>query len=503
MANFIIWATPGEAEVSRPEYDSIASQSTNPAFHTYQSFIWHRERRISTESRQMPRWFRALGPYQLASWLRNHGYTVKVIDFCMYMTVDQLVTITEKYIDNTTLAIGASTTFWQVYDTTPILPLWIVAAKAHIETKFKNIKWCLGGHFSNRFKLEGWKVLEGEGENTVLKWLDEISNKKIYRKPFDIQQTSNMFMPDDYIQPYEFLPVELGRGCMFKCKFCQYPNIGKKPGTYLKNYQCLYEEILGHHNKWGTTRFYYTDDTVNESEEKLEALADIAQKLPFKLEWIGYARADLIWSNPRTSQLLKDSGLRSAFFGIESFERKSSLLVGKGWSGLHAKDWLLKQKQIWKDEINWSLATIVGIPGQTPEQLFDDADWMIKNNMYWAIYHALMINPAGFFGEIATISEFERNHKEYGFTFPDPIHNPWYWENGDWNFDKAIKIQNTLTEKTVDHMLLSSWALGEYASLGYGVDEIINKPHKDFINNQEIFTKAWNFIDNYITKHLL
>jgi hypothetical protein len=123
--------------------------------------------------------------------------------------------------------------------------------------------------------------------------------------------------------------------------------------------------------------------------------------------------------------------------------------------------------------------------------------------MYWAIYHALMINPTGFFGEIATISEFERNYKEYGFTFPDSIHNPWYWENGDWNFDKAIKIQNTLTEKTVDHMVLSSWALGEYASLGYGVDEIMNKPHKDFINNQEIFTKAWNFIDNYITKHLL
>jgi hypothetical protein len=500
MANFIIWATPGISEIAKNHYNDIAKKSTNPSSHSYQSLIWHRDRKIDDkEFNHIPRWYRSLGPYQLATWLRNHGYTVKVIDFCLYMTVDQLVGITEKHIDSSTLAIGASTTFWQIYETTPP---WIAKAKKDIENKFKNIKWCLGGHGSNRFKSDGWEVLEGEGENIVLKWLDEISDRKIYRKPFDILQSSNMFMPDDFIQSYEFLPVELGRGCMFKCKFCQYPNIGKKPGTYLKNYQCLYEEILDHYNKWGTTRFYYTDDTVNESEEKIQALADIAQKLPFKLEWIGYLRADLIWSKPHTSQLLKDSGLRSAFFGIESFERKSSLLIGKGWSGLHAKDWLLEQKQRWKDEINWSVATIVGIPGQTPEQLFDDCDWLIKNNMYWSIFHALHINPAGM-GKIATVSEFERNYQEYGFTFPDPINYPWYWENGDWNYALALQVTDDLSRKGLDHHLLSSWTLGEYASLGYSVDEIINRPHNDFVNNQEVFTKAWNFIESYVTKNLL
>lgn len=497
MANFIIWSTPSFPEIQINH--NLEKKIATPAVHTYQSLTWHRENNIDDSVfRNLPRWFRYLGPYQLASWLRNHGYTVKVIDFCLYMTENQLVEITEKYTDSDTLGIGASTTFWQSYTT---IPSCVTNARRRIQSKFKNIKWCLGGHDANRFKSDGWNVLEGEGEDVVLKWLDEISNKKIYRTSFNIQQASNMFVPDDHIQSYEFLPVELGRGCMFKCKFCQYPNIGKKPGTYLKNYECIYQEILDHYNKWGTTRFYYTDDTVNESEEKLEALVDIAQRLPFKLEWIGYIRADLIWSKPHTSQLLKDSGLRSAYFGIESFERKSSILIGKGWSGLHAKDWLLAQKERWKDEINWSLSMIVGIPGQTPDQLFDDCDWMIKNNMYYCIFNALYINRNST-GAMATVSEFERNYQKYGFTFPDST-NPYYWENSDWNFAKALQTRDELQRKTIEHQLISSWELGECASLGYSVDDIINKSHFNFVTNQEFFTRSWNFINNYITKSLL
>ena len=35
------------------------------------------------------------------------------------------------------------------------------------------------------------------------------------------------FEKNDFILPGESLPLELSRGCIFKCRFCQYPNIGK------------------------------------------------------------------------------------------------------------------------------------------------------------------------------------------------------------------------------------------------------------------------------------
>ena len=50
----------------------------------------------------------------LAAWLRQHGYSVKVIDFCHLMSVDDLVKISQKYITEETVAIGVSSTFWGV-----------------------------------------------------------------------------------------------------------------------------------------------------------------------------------------------------------------------------------------------------------------------------------------------------------------------------------------------------------------------------------------------------
>lgn len=94
---------------------------------------------------------RSLGAYQLASWLRHNGYTVKVIDFCSLMSTDNLVNITEKYINEDTLTIGVSTTFWRSEGWNPIgdyvyvEPKWVISARKIIENKFPDIKWTMGG----------------------------------------------------------------------------------------------------------------------------------------------------------------------------------------------------------------------------------------------------------------------------------------------------------------------------------------------------------------------
>ena len=51
---------------------------------------------------------RPLGAHQLSGWLRSHGYTVKVIDFCHALSTDALVSLTEMHIDSQTVGIGVS-----------------------------------------------------------------------------------------------------------------------------------------------------------------------------------------------------------------------------------------------------------------------------------------------------------------------------------------------------------------------------------------------------------
>ena len=55
---------------------------------------------------------RIAGPHELACWLEKFGYSVKVIDFCNKMSSEDVIKITEKHIDSNTIAIGASSTFW-------------------------------------------------------------------------------------------------------------------------------------------------------------------------------------------------------------------------------------------------------------------------------------------------------------------------------------------------------------------------------------------------------
>ena len=453
---------------------------------------------------------RPLGPHKLASWLRQNGYSVKVIDFAGCMTTQQLTAITDKWIDERTLAIGVSTTFLpnedpqtrssgQAIEQALPLPEWLVDGKREIEHRHPNLRWIMGGSRVNQFRQPGWEAMDGAGEDRMLDWLDGLSATTPAARPrFDITRSCGpVFTADDHITRCEVLPIELGRGCMFRCRFCSYDQIGKKPGTYLRDLDSIRDEILYYYENWGVTRFYYIDDTVNETVEKVTILRDIAKSMPFRLEWIGYIRADLVWARPETEQLLVDSGLRSTFIGIESFEVNSSKLIGKGWSGMHGKEWLLKMKDRWKDQINWSLGLIIGLPGQTVAQLEDDSKWLIDNDMINWRWAALWISPGIF------ESEFSRNSEKYGFSFPDP-NQPWEWEHqqSGWNLTKARKTVMRFNGVQRILMKQAGWQVGDSAALGYEFDTIMQDNSKVSELLTIIAQRKIDFVENYVAKSL-
>ena len=275
---------------------------------------------------------RAAGPHQLAGWLISQGYTVKVIDFCHLLSTKELEEITSKHIDSSTIAVGVSSTFWDVVHGLELPkekqfaePQWVQDGRQRVQSKFPNLKWLLGGANSTSSNLKyNWTIMHGHAEDQLLKFMDEHTSISLQRRIFDIKNLGACFKDDLGIQSSEVLPIELSRGCQFTCKFCRYPLLGKKKNTYLRDFSLTEHELIENYQRYGTTRYFFLDDTVNESDEKIVAMADMAQRLPFKLEWIGYNRLDLIGSKPHTIQLLKDSGLKSSFFGIESFHPQPS-----------------------------------------------------------------------------------------------------------------------------------------------------------------------------------
>jgi hypothetical protein len=450
---------------------------------------------------------RVIGTHQIAHYLRKHGYTARVIDYCPFIGPEKIAEITLKWADEDTVAIGVSSTWWsqekkglvvKTKGRQNIEPLWLSEARQIVEDARPDLKWILGGanSHSNTISFD-WIKFHNHAEDDIVRWADTNSKKFKLRGLFDIKTLSHRFVDDDCIESHEALPIELGRGCKFKCKFCQYPLIGKKPGTYLRDMQCVKEEILYNYEKFGVTKYFYLDDTVNEDDDKLQTMVDMAQNLPFEISWVGYNRADLIYSKPHTAQWLIDSGMKSCFFGIESLHPEASKLIGKGWSGKHAREWLPKLRHdIWKDKANFTLAFIVGIEPEPKESIWKTQTWCIENKMSDWSWSPLYIRDKDKVDY--NLSEFEVHAEEYGYNLTGSGSE---WISTNWTFEKATAIADRLMKLTRKRRIIAGWPAMEIASAGYEIKDILNKPY-DFIIGHDHLTKTKNFLNSYITKLL-
>lgn len=453
---------------------------------------------------------RPSGPHLLAQWLIHFGFTVKVIDFCSSMSTNDLVSITRKHIDSTTVAIGVSSTFWddnaQFSGKKSInslavsfrvhavdSPNWVIKARTHVESAFPKLDWILGGANSDAPLTETWIRFHQNPEDQLRKYLDEKLSLNRIHVPFNILTTTGTYMDGLGIQSSEVLGFEWGRGCQFKCSFCRYKLIGKKKNTYLRSPDIIRQDLILNYEKYGTTRYIYVDDTTNESFEKIESMAAVAQSMPFEIEWVGYGRLDLIGSNKSTMSTLRESGLRSMYFGIESFNREASKSVGKGWNGVHGMEFLLELKHHWGDEINFLTSFIVGLNPETIEELDETLNWCIQNKIASWQFTPLSVSS------ILTLnaSEFDKNCTKYGYSFPDP-NRPNYWVNDKWNTSlasaKAAELNNSFQHTSPAAFFLASVA----GITGESLKEVMNKKH----DMNQLFIRSEQVINDYVKYQL-
>ncbi len=213
---------------------------------------------------------------------------------------------------------------------------------------------------------------------------------------------------------------------------------------------------------------------------------------------VGYNRLELIGVKPHTIELLKQSGLKSAFFGIESFHPKASKIVGKGWNGARGKDFLLELREYWKDDINFHLAFIAGITGETESDLDNTQQWCIDNKIASWRFSGLNINTSD---KQIWKSEFDLNYGMYGYKFPYPDKTE-YWVNNNWTAHTANLKAWNLTKELQSNVKPAVWLLGELSTLGYDLDYLMSK-RKQELDWDDIKNKNKLFIETYVQSQLL
>jgi radical SAM superfamily enzyme YgiQ (UPF0313 family) len=446
-----------------------------------------------------PIWQRSMGAYQVASHVRKFGFECQVIDFVDLFNIKELENIILSSIDSKTLAIGISTTFFSNQETkgkfisakrnsNSVITDNLRNLLLNIKKKFPTIKIIGGG--ANSYLIENDSlfdtVFHGYSEQSVVDYLSELQDKlpkKIYPKKnnqtiidgksshFDITSLDHRWDKKDFILSGETLPIEISRGCIFKCNFCSYPLNGKKKFDYLRDPELIKDELIYNYENFGTTNYFFTDDTFNDSTIKLESLHKVITSLPFKIKFVTYLRLDLLNAHKEQIPLLKEMGLGSAFFGIETLNHESGKCIGKGMNPELVKSFLLDlYHNHWNSEIPFTCSFIVGLPGETVESVNQTHSW-ITSTPFNGLWYPLYIKTNGHFK-----SEFDSNFKDYGYRLDD--NNEWYTDI--MNYQQALDLSEEFNHIGLyNENTPSSWLLFGLLSYGFDISEIKQIKIKD------------------------
>ena len=438
---------------------------------------------------------RPISSYQLAWWLRKHNIESQVIEFTQLMSSEQLVRLIEQCMDSSTHSICVSTVFWPMNPT--VIPEPIKSTLEIIKKKYPNLSIVAGGPNVHRFDPSNTIFdvkITGDGEDKLLSYCQEKKYKlTLPNQKFDIVHDEHRYSEKDLILSHEAVPMELGRGCIFKCKFCSSANIGKAKGTYQRGYDYIFDEIKYNYEKFGTTHYMFLDDTVNEDEEKINYIANISKRLGVQITWSGYIRVDLIWSKKNYNELF-DSGLRNAYFGLESFHPEASKIIGKGWNGQHGKEWIPKlYNELWNKQVKIEASFIVGLPKETEESLLETVKWINEINAGYMFFYPLDLKNDTTNSELSSV--FSRDYPKYNYIINNG--NQWYNTETKIGRPKAEALASKLNKMLFNHTM-GGWNSNHLYNIGMSLDEIRNTKLIDL--GHILAREKSNFINKYVGK---
>ena len=411
---------------------------------------------------------RYAGTYRIATEMRKHGWHVDVIDFMMSFSDSEILDIIKQRKRPDTAWVGFSSTFLMPREFDPFgnrtsirdaseasssIGLSLDAAQALVNNiRATGLEVFVGGA-KLRWDIDGVNWIKGNAEDHFF-------------KDFDFTNSQIEWQASDHIFEGEHLPMEIARGCIFKCKFCSYNLNGKRLWDFCKSPETIENEMIRNYDQFGTTGYMFSDDTYNDSPEKIDILNQMYRRLPFDLEFSAYARLDLIISKPETLPILIESGLRSVFFGIETFNHDSGKLIGKGMHPDRIKQGLIDIKDQYPDLLI-STGFIAGLPYDTAKDLEDTIDWLESSPVDSYSMQVLSLGKN---------SEFGKNSVHYGYQIDES--GKWFTDKLD--YDTALSIADRAKFTTISSFTFYN----RLRNIGYSPEQValLSEKDKDDIN---------------------
>jgi len=449
------------------EYDAIIFVSTDSMWDTLKD-VNKRVLRVTNG-----KVIKALGPYRLRTEAAYHGYNVRIVEFFDEFSDEKFDKILDALVTEKTKFIGISVPISESYP----IDFFFDNKNKFKNLKKRNLKICLGGQgikkkyfYTNSLNVKDFEslicdidfVIGGFAEKAFINVLDFLSGKtktnlgEPYSEfkntyylhgtslGFDTHNLRTVWLPEDIIEPWHALPIEISRGCIFKCSFCSFELNGKKKFDYFRREEELYSEFMHNYENFGVTRYVFSDDTYNDSREKIDMMSRVIKKLPFKIEFSAFIKPEMLLAYPEHQKILIDQGLISQSVGFESFypETRKSFKKGK-----QVDEMLKAIKNMWEygNSKGVSLKThflmIIGGPHETKESVINGYEFAKKQKYISAIsYVPLRIYNIENNTDHAFVDDISKDPESFGYKIYEKNMYSVKWDNGHMNVDDAYLL---------------------------------------------------------------
>ena len=461
--------------------------------------------------------YKAIGAYKIANTLRQQGYSCLVVDHLHAFTLEELKQVINKSVSINTLFVGFSTTFFNstlnsvnsdgsvTYRPTlsGVIPQGIDFQNElihYIKTINYNCKIVVGGtkaHANINDKNIDYSII-GYGEVSILSLANHLksnttilnSYKNLHGVTIIDNRTNEGFdfvnsrfeWQDLDVGPTRVLPLEISRGCIFKCKFCSYPLNGKQNLDFIRHTDILYEELQSSYDKYKVENFYILDDTFNDNEYKLDVLLQAIKRLTFQPKFWAYTRLDLIAQNNNLIDKLYDIGLRGIYFGIETLNKRTGLIIGKGFDRDKQINTITKIRNRFDNKVLMHGSFILGLPEEPIDSMRHTFNQLMDESipLHTFIFHGLRLSKSE---SVPFNSELGKNFKDYGYTEIniDANSTTVNWRNEHLDHTMAIGLANEFNGAAQNsNRLYIPGQLGfSLKNLGYTDDYISSTKYKE------------------------
>lgn len=459
---------------------------------------------------------KTIGAYKCAHALRSAGYSVLVIDHLHTFDEIELKDLLNKVVSDQTLAVGFSATFFRNTNV-PVNPDGSItytnlpgntffpqgkqvedSIVSHIKQLNPNCKITLGGttvtqHYQNK-NID--YAFIGFSEASIVNLANHLykktdlthSMKNIWgtviiddrkAESYDFQNSEFRWLKEDVVNARS-LPIEIARGCIFKCKFCAFSMNGKQNLDFIKNVELLRTELQDTYDQFGVTTYSIIDDTFNDNDYKLNVILEAIKKLTFQPKFWAYTRLDLM-ATKKHIDILYDIGVRAFYFGIETLNKQTGKIIGKGHSPQSQINTIQELRAKFGNTITMHGSFIIGLPEESIESVTNTFNLIMNGTipLHSFDFKTLFIDNANL---VNWSSDISKNYTSYGYTAVGDTNNlSIAWKNDYMTQIEAKELENTFRQQSQnsDNFYMPgqpAWALANY---GYDLPTLMNTLHRD------------------------